>query len=74
MYVTLIDRPFLIEKPPVHRVLLAVQENMQYDPEYKFVDVKNLNNIISYIQTRYERLSDEEVKKIVYWLEVYTPQ
>jgi len=74
MYVTLRDRPFLIEKPPVHRVLLAVQENMQHDPEYKFVDVKNLNNIISYIQTRYERLSDEEVKKIVYWLEVYAPQ
>ncbi len=63
----------LLNNPPVTKVLLATHGNMQYDPEYKYVNVKNLNNIIPYIQTRSERLSDEEVKKIIFWLGDYLP-
>lgn len=64
----------LLNNPPVTKVLLATHGNMQYDPEYKYVNVKNLNNIIPYIQTRYESLSDEEVKKIVFWLGYHMPK
>ena len=54
-----------LKNPPVTKVVLATHGNIQYDPNYKFVSVKDLNNINSFIQTRYERFSDEIVRGVV---------
>jgi len=51
--------------PPVTSVLLSIRAKMQYDPDYKFVNVKDLNNINYFIQNRYEQFSDKEVKRLV---------
>ena len=51
--------------PPVTSVLLSVQGNMRYDPDYKFVNVKDLKNINSFIESRYEQFSDKEVERIL---------
>jgi len=53
------------KKPSVTKVVLATQGNMQYDPAYKAVYVKDLNNINYFIQNRYEQFSDEEVKRVI---------
>jgi len=45
--------------------LLSVQGNMRYDPDYKFVNVKDLKNINSFIESRYEQFSDKEVERIL---------
>jgi len=60
-----------LKNPPVSRVVLATHGNMQYDPNYKFVSVKDLNNINSFIQTRYERFSDDVVRGVVERLKWY---
>jgi len=60
-----------LKNPPVSRVVLATYGNMQYDPNYKFVSVKDLNNINSFIQTRYERFSDDVVRGVVERLKWY---
>ena len=51
--------------PKVTSVLLSVQNNMQFSDNYRFVNVKNLNNINTYIQNRYEIFIDSEVKRLV---------
>ena len=51
-----------LEKPPVYKVVLATYGNMQYDPRYERVSVKDLNNINYFIQTRHECFSDEQVQ------------
>jgi len=51
--------------PKVTSVLLSVQNNMQFSDNYRFVNVKNLNNINTYIQNRYEIFSDAEVERLV---------
>ena len=51
--------------PPVTSVLLSIRAKMQYDPDYKFVNVKDLNNINYFIQNRYEQFSDKEVKRLI---------
>jgi len=53
------------KNPSVTSVLLATQGNMRYDPTYKFVAVKDLYNIISFILKRKEEFSDKEVKGII---------
>jgi len=53
------------KKPPVTKVLLSTYGNMEYDPAYKGVYVKNLNNINYFIQNRYEQFSDKEVERIL---------
>jgi hypothetical protein len=51
--------------PRVTSVLLSVQNNLQYSSQYKFVNVKNMENINTFIQSRYEVFSDKEVKRVV---------
>jgi len=55
----------MVENPPVTSVLLSIRAKMQYDPDYKFVNVKDLNNINYFIQNRYEQFSDKEVERLV---------
>jgi len=52
----------------VTKVLLATSGNMQYDPAYSMVYVKDLNNTNSFIQNKGTQFSDEEVKEIIYRL------
>ena len=51
--------------PSVTSVLLTIQGNMVYNPSYKFVAVKDLININSFIQKRKDEFSDKEVQRIV---------
>ncbi len=53
------------KNPSVTSVLLATRGNMKYDSSYKFVAVKDLSNIISFIQKRKEDFTDKEVERIV---------
>ena len=52
------------KKPVISSVLLPVQENMEYDYDYKFVNVKNLNNINYFIENKREQFSEKEVKRV----------
>jgi len=54
-----------VRKPFVTNVLLTIRGNLQYNQIYKYVYVKNMDNINSFIQSRYEILSDKEVERIV---------
>jgi len=54
-----------VRKPFVTNVLLTIRGNFQYNPNFKYVYVKNMDNINSFIQSRYEILSDKEVGRIV---------
>lgn len=51
--------------PSVSSVLLSVQGNMEFDYDYKFVNVKNLNNINAFIENRREQFSAKEVERLV---------
>lgn len=53
------------KNPSVASVLLSVQGNMEYDYDYKFVNVKNLNNINYFIENKREQFSEKEVKRVV---------
>ena len=53
----------LLYPPGVTSVLLSIQGNMRYDPNYKFVNVTNLDRINYFIQNRKETFSDNDVKK-----------
>lgn len=57
--------------PRVTSVLLSIQGNMRYDPNYKFVCVADLHEINSFIENRKEELSEKEVEKIVKMLKNY---
>jgi len=59
------------KNPSPTSVLLAVQGNMDYDYAYKFVNVKNLNNINYFIENKREQFSDKEVKRVVGRLEKF---
>jgi len=56
---------FSPKNPRVNNVLLSTQANMEYDRRYRFVNVKDLNNINYFIQSREEQFSDKEVKRLV---------
>jgi len=45
--------------------VLSVQGNMDYDYDYKFVNVKNLNNINYFIENRRDQFSEKGTKRIV---------
>ena len=49
----------------VTSVLLSVQGNMEFNYDYKFVNVKDLNNINYFIENRREQFSDKEVERVV---------
>jgi len=53
------------KNPPITSVLLSVHGNMEYDPYYKFVNVKDLKNINYFIQNRNQQFSDKEVERII---------
>ena len=53
-----------VKNPSVTDVLLSIRGNFQYDPKYKYVYVKDLNNINYFIENRYEQFSDKEVKRL----------
>ena len=57
--------------PSIASVLLSVRGNMEYDYRYKFVKVKNLNNINYFIENRNEQFTDNEVKRVVDRLKKY---
>jgi len=61
-----------LSNPPVTKVLLEIHGNMQEDSQYKFVNVKDLSNINSFIQTRNEKLSDEQVQEVIEFLRIYS--
>jgi len=63
-----------LESPPVTRVLLSTYGNIPYDPKYEYVNVKNLENINSFIQTRNKKLSEDEVERVVEHLKYYLPK
>ncbi|MCV0431481.1 nuclease-related domain-containing protein [Nitrosopumilus sp.] len=56
---------FGMENPNVSAVLLPIRGNMKYSTAYRFVAVKDLVNIIPWIEKKKEILSDDDVEKIV---------
>ncbi len=53
------------KNPPVIKVLLSIQGNLRYDPEYKYVSVTSLNEINRFLENRQERFSNKEVQRLV---------
>jgi len=53
------------KNPPVTKVLLSMQGNIKYDPNYKFVSVTDLNKINYFLESRQERFSEKEVQRLV---------
>jgi len=51
--------------PSVTSVLLSTRGNMRYNSRYKFVNVKDTNNINYFIENRYEQFPDNQVDKVV---------
>ncbi len=56
---------FRPKNPEVRSVLLSIQGSIPADTNYGYVVVKNLNDIISYIQNKQEQFSDKEVKRLI---------
>ena len=55
----------MLQNPRVIKVLVPIQKNMRYDPIFKFVLMRNLENINSFITNQKEVLSEKEIKIIV---------
>ena len=53
------------QNPPVTKILLPIQENMRYDPRFKYVLVRNLGNINSFIMNQKELFSEKETRRVV---------
>ncbi len=53
------------QNPPVTKVLLPIQENMRYDPNFKFVLVRHLTGINSFIVNQRELFSEKETQRVV---------
>ena len=53
------------QKISVIKVLLSTHGNMRYNPDYKMVHVKDLNNINDFIQNQNPQFSDEDVKEMI---------
>ena len=53
------------KNPPVKNVLLSIQGNLRYNPNYKFVSVCNLDSINDFIKNRKDELSDRGVRKLI---------
>ena len=51
--------------PPVTKVLLSIQSNMKYDPNFKFVLTRNLDNINSFITGQKIIFSETETKRVI---------
>jgi len=73
LWIALNSWPCSLKNPSVTRVLLSTHGNMQYDPQFKFVNVKDLNNINYFIKTRTEKFSDEIAQHVIDFLKRYVP-
>jgi len=51
--------------PKVTNVLLPIQNNMEYNPDYKYILVSKLNEINSFIEKRGFELSEKVVNEVV---------
>lgn len=51
--------------PPVTTILLPIQENMRYDPNFKHVLVRRLGDINSFIIGQREVFSEKEAQRVV---------
>lgn len=65
LWISLKSSWFSPTNPSVTNVLLSVGGNMEYNPNYKSVYVKDLNNINYFIQNRREQFSDKDVERII---------
>jgi hypothetical protein len=65
LWISLQSSWFAPKKPPVASVLLSIPGNINYDPDYGYVKVKNLNNINYFLQNRDEQFSDKEVSRLI---------
>ena len=61
----------ITNSPRVTSVLLSIQDNMKYDPRFKFVSISNLEKINYFIENRKEEFSDKEVERVVDILKNY---
>ena len=61
----------IIKNIRVTNVLLSIQDNMQYNNNYRAVFVSSLEKINGFLENREEVLSEKEVKKIVDDLKYY---
>jgi len=73
LWIDLHSSPCYVVNPPVSRVLLGTYGNLQYDPQFKFVNVKDLNNINNFLQNQIEKLSEDNVRYVVDYLLMYVP-
>jgi len=73
LWIDLHSFPCFVVNPPVSRVLLGTYGNLQYDPQFKFVNVKDLNNINNFLQNQIEKLSEDNVRYVVDYLLMYVP-
>jgi len=62
-----------IKNPPVTRVLLGTYGNLQHNPQFDFVNVKDLTNINNFLQNQTEKLSEDKVHYVVDHLLIYVP-
>lgn len=65
LWVSLKSSWFSPKNPPVSSVLLSIQGTINYDPNYGYVTVKNLNNINYFLQHNQEIFSEKEVKRLI---------
>lgn len=65
LWVSLQSSWFSPKQPSVTSVLLSIQDNIEYDDNYGYVKVKNLNNINSFLQNREDQFSEKEVSRLI---------
>ena len=65
LWIALKSSWFSPKNPSISSVLLSIQGNINYDNDYGYVIVKNLNNINYYLQNREEQFSEKEVKRLI---------
>ena len=61
------------ENLPVHIILLSTFGNIPFDPKFQYVNVKTPNNIINFLQSITEKLSEEKIQEIIEYLVMYVP-
>ncbi|MGI9567306.1 MAG: nuclease-related domain-containing protein [Nitrosopumilus sp.] len=65
LWISLKSSWFSPKNPPVTSVLLSIQGNINYDHDYGYVKVKNLNNINYFLQNKGEQFSDKDVDRLI---------
>ena len=65
LWISLKSSWFSPKNPAISSVLLSIQGNINYDDDYGYVTVKNLNNINYYLQKKNEQFSAKEVSRLI---------